>query len=238
VTAAETIIGGLVYAVGCTIQGVVGFGANLFSVPILALINPEFVPGPVLMVNPLLTALLTWRERGHADRQGLTWSLVGRMPGIAIGVLALGAVTEERLGVLFGGLLLLAVALRLVGIKPSRTPGTLAGAGCLSGFMGTAVGVGGPPIALLYHDAPGSVLRATMSPYFLAGSVVSVAALAASGHFDVDDLVAGAFLVPAVLVGVTTSKSLRGSLDRGWVEPAVYVLSSAAAVALLVRSLA
>ncbi|MEE2769398.1 MAG: sulfite exporter TauE/SafE family protein [Actinomycetota bacterium] len=237
-TAVEIIAGGLVYAVGCTIQGVAGFGANLFAVPILALINPEFVPGPVLMVNPLLSALLTWRERGHADRQGLRWSLVGRMPGIAIGVLALGAVTEERLGVLFGVLLLLAVALRLVGIKPPRTPGTLASAGCLSGFMGTTVGVGGPPIALLYQDVPGPLLRATMSPYFLVGTVVSVTALAASGHFGVDDLVVGAFLVPAVLLGVATSKSLRGSLDRGWVGPAVYVLSSAAAVALLVRSLA
>lgn len=236
-TAVEITAGALVYAVGCTIQGVAGFGANLFAVPILALINPEFVPGPVLIVNPILSALLTWRERGHADREGLRWSLIGRMPGIAAGVLALGAVTEDRLGVLFGVLLLLSLTLRLAGIKPSRTAGTLLSAGCLSGFMGTTVGVGGPPIALLYHDAPGPVLRATMSSYFLAGTVVSVLALTASSQFGLDDLVVSACLVPSVIVGVNISKYLRGSLDRRWVGPSVYALSTAAAVTLLVRSL-
>jgi hypothetical protein len=104
--------------------------------------------------------------------------------------------------------------------------------------MGTAVGVGGPPIALLYHDVPGPVLRATMSPYFLVGTVASVAALAVSGHFGVDDLLLGLCLVPAALIGVALSNPLRGMLDRGWVARGVYGLSSAAAVALLVRSLA
>ena len=237
-TGPEVVAGAVVYIVGATLQGVVGFGANLFAVPILALIDPGFVPGPVLIVNPLLSGLYTWRERGHADHSGLRWALTGRVPGIAIGILALGAVSEDRLGVLFGVLLLVAMALRLVGISPRRTPGTLLAGGCLSGFMGTAVGVGGPPIALLYHDAPGPVLRATMSPYFLVGTVASVAALAVSGHFGVDDLLLGLCLVPAALIGVALSNPLRGMLDRGWVARGVYGLSSAAAVALLVRSLA
>ncbi len=54
----EVVAGCLVYAIGCTLQGVLGFGANLLAVPILALINPDFVPGPVLLINPLLSGFL------------------------------------------------------------------------------------------------------------------------------------------------------------------------------------
>ena len=99
----------LVYCISVTVQGTVGFGANMLAVPILALINPDFVPGPVLLMNPLMNAIFTIRERGNVDRFGLTWALIGRTPGMLAGVLALTIVAEERLGTLFGVLVLLAV---------------------------------------------------------------------------------------------------------------------------------
>ena len=57
-------------------------------------------------------------------------------------------------------------------------------------------------------------------------------------RFGISDLVVAAWLVLPVMVGVALSGPLRGPLDRGWLAPAVYVLSSAAAVVLLIRSLA
>ena len=75
----------VVYAIGRTLQGVLGFGGGLFAVPILALIHPDFVPGPVLMVNPLLSGLLSMRERGSVDRHGLRWALTGRIPEVCWG---------------------------------------------------------------------------------------------------------------------------------------------------------
>ena len=170
----EILVGCFVYAVGCTLQGVLGFGANLLAVPILALINPDFVPGPVLLINPLLSGFFTIRERGSTDKYGLTWTIIGRLPGIVLAVFALSVVAEEKIGVLFGSLLLFAIALKLSGLKFERSQKNLMLGGCVSGFMGTAVGVGGPPIALLYHDVSGPVLRATLSPYFLITSRISV----------------------------------------------------------------
>ena len=228
----------VVYAIGCTLQGVLGFGAGLFAVPILALIHPDFVPGPVLMVNPLLGGLFSVRERGSVDHQGLRWALTGRVPGVLLGVLALTLVAEERLGVLFGVLLLLSVALKASGVHTGRTPRSLMAAGGLSGFMGTTVAVGGPPIALVFHDLPGPVMRATLSAYFLVGTTISLAVLALAGQFGTSDMVLAAWLVLPAMVGVALSGPLRAPLDRGWLAPSVYVLSSAAAVVLLVRSLA
>jgi len=237
VSGLQLTAGLVVYAIGCTLQGVLGFGGGLFAVPILALIHPDFVPGPVLMVNPLLSGLLSMRERGSVDRHGLRWALTGRIPGVLLGAVALTVVAEERLGILFGVLLLASVALKASGVHAERTPRTLMAAGGLSGFMATTVAVGGPPIALAFHDLPGPVLRATLSVYFLAGTTISLIVLALAGQFGTSDLVVAAWLVLPVTVGVALSGPLRGPLDRGWLAPAVYVLSSAAAVVLLIRSL-
>ena len=233
----EVVAGCFVYAVGCTLQGVLGFGANLLAVPILALINPDFVPGPVLLINPLLSGFITFRERGNTDKHGLTWTVLGRLPGIALAVFALSVVAEERIGVLFGSLLLFAIALKLSGLKFERSQKNLMLAGCVSGFMGTAVGVGGPPIALLYHDVSGSVLRATLSPYFLIGTVISVGALAATGNFDSGDLLVSMYLLPAVIIGMAISGPLRKTLNHRWITPGIYLLSGTAAITLLIRSL-
>ena len=119
-----------------------------------------------------------------------------------------------------------------------RAPRTLMAAGGLSGFMATTVAVGGPPNALAFHDLPGPVLRATLSVYFLAGTTISLVVLALAGQFGTSDLVVAAWLVLPVMVGVALSGPLRGQLDRDWLAPAVYVMSSAAAVVLLIRSLA
>ena len=227
----------VVYAIGCTLQGVLGFGAGLFAVPILALIHPDFVPGPVLVVNPLLSGLLSMREHGAANRHHLRWALAGRVPGVLLGAVALTLVADERLGVMFGVLLLVSVALKASGVQTRLTPRNLMAAGGLSGFMGTTVAVGGPPIALALHGMPGPELRATLSTYFLVGTTISLVVLGLAGQFGTSDLVIAAWLVLPVAVGVVLSGPLRAPLDRGWLAPAVYVLSSAAAVILLVRSL-
>ena len=233
----ETASGMLVYLIGSAIQGTLGFGANLFAVPILALVNPGFVPGPVLMINPVLNAMLTYRERGHVNSEALGWSLTGRLPGIVVGVVALNLVSKDKLGVLFGVLLLGAVALKACGLHPRRNRGTLFAAGTTSGFMGTTVGVGGPPVAMVLSDLPGPAFRATMSPYFLVGTSLSVVALALGGQFGVDDLVIGAWLMPGVIAGALLSGPLRSHIDAGRTTKAVYALSTVAAVTLLVRSL-
>ena len=121
----ELVIAFVVFTTGCTIQGVLGFGAGLFAVPILALVAPDFVPGPILMLNPSLCALFAWREHGAIDRKVLRWALVGRVPGVLIGVWALTAVPEDGLGLLFGVLLLAGVGLKISGLHAQRTPWTL-----------------------------------------------------------------------------------------------------------------
>ena len=48
-------------ALGALIQGTIGFGLGLFAAPLLILIDPRLVPGPILVSSAVLTVLLARR---------------------------------------------------------------------------------------------------------------------------------------------------------------------------------
>lgn len=109
------LLAGLVVTVGATLQGSVGFGLGLFSVPLLVLIDPRFVPGPLLFSSIALTVLLTHRERGAVLFGDIKWAVGGRLFGIAAAAAALELVPARQIGILFGILVLAAVGLSASG---------------------------------------------------------------------------------------------------------------------------
>jgi uncharacterized membrane protein YfcA len=210
-------------------------GMGLLAVPVLLQIDPVFVPGPILCGSFVLTCLMIARERGAVDLLGLKWGIVGRLAGTAAASAVLAQISSDETSVIAAGLILVAVALSLSGVRVQPTRGILIGAGAISGVMSTLASVGGPPIALLYQHERGPRLRATMSGYLLVGTVVSVIGLALAGRFGVQELQATAIVVPAVLLGYALSGRLIALLDRGYVRTAVLLLSAASSIVLLAR---
>jgi hypothetical protein len=115
--------------------------------------------------------------------------------------------------------------------------GVLVTAGAASGFGGTTAGIGGPPMALAYREAGGPRLRATLSAFFLVGSVLSLGMLALAGEVSAGGLAAGAALVPAVGIGYALAEPLRHRLRRRGVRAAVLAFSTLAATGLAVQAL-
>jgi len=66
-TWSETLIACLITVTGSTIQGAVGIGLGFIAVPLLVLITPDFVPGPLLLSALLLTVLISYREQRSID---------------------------------------------------------------------------------------------------------------------------------------------------------------------------
>lgn len=185
----------LVMAGGALVQGSIGFGLGLFAVPFLVLIQPAFVPGPVLFSSGLLTILMLMRERQGIQRADLGWSLGGRVAGTGMAMAVLVLVPAEQMTLIFGLLILLATGLTASGYHVRATPGTLTGAGLLSGFMATTVSIGGPPMALLYSRSAGPNLRATLSAFFVVGTVLSLIGLHFVGRFGFPELLLGLALL-------------------------------------------
>lgn len=233
----EVALANVALMAGAIIQGAVGFGAMLVAVPFLLLIEPDLVPGSALLASVPLGVAILARDRAHGHLRDMAWPLVGRVIGAPIGVAILVTVPREPLGVLFGVLLLAAVAASATqwSVEPTDRNGFVGGA--ISGFSGTTVGVGGPPVAIVYQRDAGPVLRANLSRYFLVGLLISLVSLSIGGELGADRVRDGAVLIPGLMAGFALSGRAAHVLDRGWARPAVLAVSGLSAVVVLVRAL-
>ena len=236
-TPIELLAACAVVTLGSAVQGSVGLGLGLVAAPILALIDPMLVPGPILLCGLVLTLLMSYRERRAMDIAGLKWGVVGRILGTLVAVVVLTNVPREEMTLIFGGLVLLAVALSASGLHVSPTTWTLISAGALSGFMGTASNTGGPPIALVYQHAPGARLRSTLSGFFVPGTIMSLVALVAVRRFGRYELWSALTFLPGVLIGFLLSARTLSLLDRGYTRAAVLTLSAVSGAIVILRAL-
>ena len=225
-------------ACGAGVQGAVGFGMALLAAPLLVLIRPELVPGPLLINGLALTLLVARRERDSIDLAGVKWALVGRVPGVALGALALAVVPANRLMLLDGLVVLAGVALGASRARLSPTRPILLGAGLLSGVFGTIASIGGPPLALVYQNEPGPKLRGTLAGYFIVGALMSLVALIGVGRYGASELAWTLLLLPGTVLGFAVSNRLTGWVDAGRTRRAVLGITTAAGVAAVLRSLA
>jgi uncharacterized protein len=222
---------------GAALQGSAGFGFALLSAPILGLVEPRLVPGPLIVAVTLLLALTAWRERSAVDLKGLGWVLGGRVPGTALGALALTRLGERALATALGFLVLVAVAISIRSVRLVRTPGLLVLAGVVSGLMGTTAALGGPAIAVLYQHERGDLVRSTLATYFLVGAAMSMAALALIGRLGGREVVMGLGLMPGILVGFGASRWTSRWLDRGRTRTAVLLVAAIAGLSSVLHGI-
>jgi len=225
-------------AFGAMVQGAVGFGMALVAAPLLVLIRPGLVPGPLLVSGLALTLLVARRERDSIDLLGVKWGLVGRVPGIAVGAVGLALIPEESMALLVGILALAGVGLSGSRLRISPSPRMLLVAGFVSGIFGTIASIGGPPLALLYQHETGPRLRGTLAGYFIVGGLMSLAALVAVGRYGRSELLWTLLLLPATLLGFACSGRLTAWVDAGRTRRAVLGITLASGVAAVLRSLA
>lgn len=225
----------LIVAVGAALQAVTGMGMALFAAPLLALIDPAFVPGPALCAVVALSAAVAWRERAAIDRRILLTALSGLVAGCVVGALVLALLTGRDLSQIFAAMILTAVGLSLAGLRFRTGPVTLLIGGAASGILGTMSGAHGPPIALvLQHEAPDR-LRATLCAFFAIGGLISVVALAAAGLMGPAKIGLALELLPGVALGFAAAPLFAGRLDQRRARAAVLIISALSALALLLR---
>jgi uncharacterized protein len=232
----DWIVAGVIVFAGSVLQGAVGFGVGMLAAPLLVLLDPLLVPGPLLCAALVLTALIALRERRTIDFHGVGWALVGRMPGAIVGALVVAAVPPRQTSLVVGAMVFVAVGIVASGAHVPRTRRALLGAGGLSGFMATTASIGGPAMAILYQDESGNRLRGTLSGFFLVGLLFSLGALAVVGRFGEREVEAAVFLCPGAVAGFFASKRVARALDRGHTRAAVLVVSAIAGLSLLVEA--
>ena len=230
------LLAGMVLVFGAVVQGVVGFGIAIVGVPIAALIMPELIPGPLLLVAPVHTMLSLVRERKHVDWRGVGWASAGRLPGGLLGVAIVDSLPQRQFFVVVGSGVLLFTVLSVITWKPRPTAPALATAGVLSGAFGTAMAIGAPPVALLYQHDRGARIRATLAAFLLLGALMSAGTLALAGHLGWHDVALAGMLAPFIVFGFALSGPARKILDAR-IRYLVLAIAGFSALALISRSL-
>lgn len=221
--------------IGATIQGSVGFGLGSFAVPLLLIVDPIFVPGPLLCLAFFLAVMIYSRDRKAVKFGDIKWGIVGRLIGTTIAASLLAYIPRELTGPFIAILVLVALMLIVRGFRVPLTTPNIVGIASLSGFMGTIGAIGGPPLALLYYDQEGTRLRGTLSGIFLVGTIAAVVSLAIVDRFGMDELIVSVSLIPAIVVGFIASKFGAKILDAGYLQRAILIVSGSAAVFIIVR---
>jgi uncharacterized membrane protein YfcA len=221
---------------GAVLQGSVGFGVNLVVVPVLLMLDPGLVPGPALVSAFVLTGFVALRERGAIEWRGLAALIGAAVPGLLLGSVVVRVISKQGLAVLIGAFVLLAAALSALGWHPRGRRHTTWIAGGLAGFFGITAAIPGPPVALAYQGREGGTIRGMLGAFLVFLNPVALGLLAAVGQFGRSDMLAGAGLLPGVVVGFLISSRTRHYLKGRRMRWAVLVVSTAAALALLAQA--
>ncbi|MEM7444989.1 MAG: sulfite exporter TauE/SafE family protein [Pseudomonadota bacterium] len=223
--------------VAAVAQASIGIGFGVVSAPILAILDPALVPGPLLILGVLTSLIVGIRHRQHFHLGKLGYALSGRVLASILGGLTASVLSPQLFLLVFASLMLAAVAISLSGLHFAPTPRSLFVAGAASGYMGTITSVGAPPMAIVYQHSPGGEIRANMSAFLVSGGTVSIIALAAFGAFGWSDIVLSLKLLPALLIGTWLSRPVARFFDTGWMRPGMLGLCVAASILLLWRAL-
>lgn len=226
--------------IGSSIQGTLGFGLGMMTSPLLAMVDPSFVPSALMISVLPLTFGVAWRDRTHIDRSGFKWALLGRFPGVFIGLFALSAMSSDALAYAVSISVAVAVVISVITSRRGRIVplnwATLSSAGLASGFMGTVTSIGGPPMALVYKDGDPRVMRATIAGFFSIGAVISVVGLIASGQVGRHEVALTLVILPGVLLGLPISRWIGPYLPARRMRPLILVICSISAILLAART--
>jgi uncharacterized membrane protein YfcA len=221
--------------VGCAFQAAVGLGFALVAAPVLALVDPLFVPGPLLLAGSALAAVMAHDEREAIDRPLLSVCLAGLAAGTVIGTVALQAFAGADLQRLFGIVILLAVGISLAGVSVAANLRNLLAASAVSGVMGVMAGIHGPAISLAFQNAEPKVARAMLGGYFTVAYLLAVAALFLIGAFGLPELGRTLVLLPGVAVGLAMAPVTRRYVNRDRLRVAILAIAGVSGIILVLK---
>ena len=236
-TLLQLLLANLALLAGACLQGVAGYGIGTLSAPLLFLISPALLPAPLVLNAVVLTVLMLLRNRASLEIRQVRFAIGGGVGGAIMAGLTLLVLSPQGFELIFGALILTGVALSVGGLKPQLNARNSILAGAASTYMGTITAVGGPPIALIYQNQKGPLVRANMSAFFLLASFLSLAALLASGYLGQRELWLFITTLPGVIAGFLLSALFVNRMPFEWLRPIILAIAAIAGAAALFRGL-
>jgi uncharacterized protein len=221
---------------GGALQSTLGFGASFTLVPTLAVVAPQLLPGAVVVAIVPMSVLMILRDRRGLDGWAVGRVGLGRLPGIVAGGVVVALLPLQWLTVTIALVLLAAVVSVGAGWRLSVTKPREVIAGAVSGLTGTAAALGGPPLAVLYRETTGPVLRPTLAGIWLVGTVPVLLSLTVAGSFTSTQAAVGGVLGVAMVAGLTAAAPGMRRIGDATLRTLVLGWAAVGAVMAIVRA--
>ena len=233
----EFVLIGLVVLVASCLQGTIGFGLGMIAAPLLVMVRPDLVPATIILLAINISVAAFLRERRLVDWWVVLWASLGRIPGIVAAPIAVATFSRTGLSLTLATAVLIGVGFSMVGWKPKPHRTNLLIAGGASGLFGTSTGIGGPPIALVMRSAEAATARATISAYFVVGSLMSLTGLAIGRQLTLTHLIYAAGWAPFMVVGILLSSVVIKRARTPLLQALAAGVSVLGAVAVIIQAL-
>jgi uncharacterized protein len=230
--------------VATLIRSTFGFGEGLVAVPLLALRIPVTVAAPLaVLVSTLIACVVLIQDRQHLELRSAVGLILSALPGIPLGILLLIKGNEHLVKSILAILIFVFSTYSLTAKTARRLQkdhyGWLLGCGFLSGVLGGAYGMNGPPLAIygaLRGWAP-QHFRATLQGYFLPASLIGLIGYAALGLWR--EPLPQYFLLslPVVAAGTLLGRTINQRMNGPGFLRFVYVGLLAIGCLLLVQAI-
>jgi uncharacterized membrane protein YfcA len=222
---------------GSIVQGIAGFGMALVSVPFLLHFLPQNVVTPASIIcGTFMNAFFMWNLRHSISWKLIMPVLAGAAAGVYPGVKLLEYVPAGPFRIGVGIVIVISAILLWLGVKcPVHSRPLQLAVGFIAGVMSGALSVSGPPVAFFFTagDVKKDVFRSSLSMFFLALNLFTIAALAADGILTALLLRFGLELVPAVLAGSFIGLKLAGHVSEKLFRSFVMIMIILSGLSLL-----
>lgn len=238
ISGSEFLVIFLVCVLGAVCHGSLGVGLGLVASVPLVIIDPAFAPGPLLFAGQIVGARHIVAEWSHLPRAEVRQSLLGVLPGLGLGLLALRLMDPRSLAILIGISIAVSSLLLLRGWRLPANPQMAVFAGALSTFCSTTAAIPGPPLVMAFSELNPRAFRALVSVVIVAIATSVFVGLVITGRFGGHEAALLALMVPGMLVGLVASRWTRPLLDgRTMFRTAILLLALVAGIVLVLRQL-
>ena len=234
----SVILANVVVGIATFVQASAGLGFAMLAIPLLAVIDLAYIPGPTLFVSLFLTLVMFVKGRSAIVYKEIVTMSPALVAGTVLGALTIDLIPQDVLGIAFAALILTGVGITVFARPIALNRTSLLGGGFASGLMGTISGIHGPPLILLYQNEAIEKTRATIALIFCVAYILSLAGLTAVGQFGTEGLVRGLSMLPGLLIGLALALKARHLFSTRFLRLSMLTIASASAVVLLAKSLA
>jgi len=188
------------------VAGLAGFGAMIISVPLLAIfLDIKAVVPLTILASLSIHFLILIQLRSHFEFKKIQPLFIGALPGIFIGVALLKYTNKEILQLILGiTLILFSVYSFIFQGKSFKIKEFWAYLfGFLSGYLGGAIGAGGPPV-IVYTSLQSwskDLIKVTLQGYFILAGIFVLFGHGLIGLINISVLKLYLFALPALAIG-------------------------------------